>query len=501
VTDAPHRVVILGGGTAGWMAACMIARRWQGRATVTVVESPDIGIIGVGEGSTPQLKSFFDQLGIAESEWMPRCNATYKNGISFRGWSTRPGFDRYFHPFPCALDIHTAPLFFENTMLRRRGDDVWAHPDRFFAAARLAAERRAPHAAESFPFEMSYGYHFDAYLVGAFLREHATTKLGVVHLPRTVRDADIVDGQVTRLLLDEDGDIEGDFFIDSSGFRAFLIERKLGVPHRSFGENLFNDSAVVMPTPPDPTGTSAQTVSTAKSCGWIWDIPLTNRSGNGYVYASRYCSADEAEAELRAHLGLTESDAPARHLTMRVGRIERCWDGNCLAVGLAQGFIEPLEATALHIVQATVEGFAHAYESGGFTPAHRDAFNRSIAARFEGVRDYIVCHYRANRRTDTPYWRDNAANDRLSDTLKAMLTAWFTGQDISDAVERLDIGRYYAPISWHCLLAGYGTFPEQAPRDMGTRATAQMARVDDFVRRAALNFEDHKAVLARMETN
>lgn len=500
MSEAPLRVVILGGGTAGWMAACLLAQRWQGRATVTVVESPEIGIIGVGEGSTPQLRALFDQLGIEEAEWMPRCNATYKNGIRFRGWSERPGFASYFHPFPCALDLHTAPLFFENTILRRAGADVWAHPDRFFVSARLAEERRAPHAAENFPFEMSYGYHFDAYLVGAFLRDHATAKLGVVHLPRTVREAEVVDGQISRLLLDEGDAVAGDLFIDSSGFRAFLIEQKLGVPHRSFAENLFNDRAVVMPTPADPSGTNAQTVSTAKRHGWIWDIPLTNRSGNGYVYSSLYCSAEEAEAELRDHLGLSDSDTPARHLTMKVGRIARCWEGNCLAVGLAQGFIEPLEATALHIVQATVEGFIQAYEAGGFGPEHRDAFNRSIAARFEGVRDYIVCHYRVNQRSDTPYWRDNAANDRLSDNLKSMLTAWFTGKDISDEVERLDIARYYAPISWHCLLAGYGTFPEQAPQDVGPRAAAQMARVDDFVRRAALNFEDHKAVLARMET-
>lgn len=502
MTDAPPlRIVILGGGTAGWMAACLIAQRWQGRAEVTVVESPEIGIIGVGEGSTPQLKAFFDQLGVSEAEWMPRCNATYKNGISFRGWSERPGFDGYFHPFPCALDIHTAPIFFENTLVRRRGGDVWAHPDRFFVSARLAAERRAPLAPEPFPFEMSYGYHFDAYLVGAFLRAHAIERLGVRHLERRVVDAEIADGDIRRLLVEGAAPVEGDFFLDSSGFRAMLIEQKLGVRFRSFADNLFNDSAVVMPTPADPAGTNAQTISTAMRNGWVWDIPLTSRSGNGYVYSSRYCSAEEAEAELRAHLGLTDSDTPARHLKMKVGRMERSWDGNCLAVGLAQGFIEPLEATALHIVQATVEGFIQAYEAGGFTPEHRDAFNRMIAARYEGVRDYIVCHYRVNRRTDSVYWRDNAANDRLSDSLKSMLTAWFTGQDISDEVERQDIGKYYAPISWHCLLAGYGTYPDQAPQPLGPRAEAQMARVDDFVRRAALNFEDHKAVLARLETN
>ena len=148
----PLRVIILGGGTAGWMTANLMAHHWGERAQVTVVESPDVGIVGVGEGSTPQLKAFFDHLGIAEATWMPRCNATYKNGISFHGWSERPGFARYFHPFLTALDPHTAPAFFGNAALRRRGADVCAHPDRFFVLARLAADRLAPLAPDRFPF-------------------------------------------------------------------------------------------------------------------------------------------------------------------------------------------------------------------------------------------------------------------------------------------------------------------------------------------------------------
>jgi len=172
------RVVIARGGTAGWMAANLMAHHWQGApVSITVVESPDIGIIGVGEGSTPQLKAFFDRLGIAETDWMPACDATYKNGISFHGWSERPGCEHYFHPFPSAIDLHTNPAFSFHSHFRRQGFDLAAHPDRFFLTARLARDRLAPLPDHRFPFDLSYGYHFDAYKVGAFLRKTSLDEL------------------------------------------------------------------------------------------------------------------------------------------------------------------------------------------------------------------------------------------------------------------------------------------------------------------------------------
>ncbi len=490
----PDRIVILGGGTAGWMAANLIAKRWGGER-VTLIESPEIGIIGVGEGSTPQFKQFFETMGIAETEWMPRCNATYKNGIRFNGWSDRAGFESYFHPFPTALDDRTEPMFNYNTRARRTGRDVLAHPDSFFLPTYLAKRQLAPIAPENFPFRIGYGYHFDAHLVGAFLRDHAVG-LGVTHLGRKISDVVLGEQGNVRHLVTEEGDlIRGDLFIDSSGFRSRIIQEALGEPFISFSDNLFNDSAVVMPTPADPKTTNAQTISTTMSNGWVWDIPLTNRTGNGYVFSSQFLSVDAAETELRAHLGLLDSEAPARHLQMKVGRVARVWVKNALAVGLSQGFIEPLEATALHIVQTTVEQFLDAWEADD-----RDGFNTEIAARFEGIRDYIVAHYRTNQRTDTDYWRANAANQNLSDSLKAIMTCWFTGGDLVEEIERQNIGRFYAPLSWHCLLAGYGTFPSDAKLKPAGDDIQQfdLAEVANFVRRCGLNFADHKNVLERM---
>ncbi|MEQ1725120.1 MAG: tryptophan halogenase family protein [Sphingopyxis sp.] len=498
--EKPLRIVIVGGGTAGWMAASLMAHHWGARAQVTVLESPDIGIIGVGEGSTPQLKAFFDTLGITEAEWMPGCNATYKTGIRFVGWSQRPGYESYFHPFATAIDGHTAPAFFFNTRARRTGRDVWAHGDRFFLSQRLAAERLCPIPDENFPFAIGYGYHFDATLVGRFLRDHATANLGVAYLERTVASVELAeDGSIAALLCDDGEATAGDLFVDASGFRSLLTQQALGEPFMAFADNLFNDRAVAIPTQrKEEGGLPCETRATALSAGWAWAIPLTNRTGNGYVYSSRYLSAEAAEAELRDHLGIGD-DAPARHLSMKVGRVARSWVKNCLAAGLSQGFIEPLEATALHIVQATIEGFIAAYDEddgdGG-----RDAFNNRLNARYDGIRDYIVAHYRMNSRTDTLYWSDNAANQSLSDNLKAMLTAWFTAGDLEAEIERLGIGGYYAALSWHCLFAGYGQFPDDAkmvPPEAGL-AVPDMATIDRFVTGCARNFGDHASKVAAL---
>lgn len=486
----PPRVVILGGGTAGWMAACLIARAWP-RAHVTVVESAAIGIVGVGEGSTPQLRHFFATLGIAERDWMPACDATYKAGIVFRGWSAAPGFAAYTHPFASDVDLHSEPAFHAAARARRTGHDVAAHPDRYFLNSRLIADGSAPIAAENFPFDAAYGYHFDAHKVGAFLARHAAT-LGVVHREGHVDDVVVgEDGDVRHLLLSGGDQIEGDVFIDASGFRARIIQQALGTAFVAFADNLFNDAAVVMPTPALDTP-PVHTTATALSNGWAWHIPLTTRVGNGYVYSTRYCSPDQAEAELRAHLGVGDHGT-ARHLNMKVGRVVDSWRGNCLAIGLAQGFIEPLEATALHIVQATVEGFIQAYRDGGFTPRHRATFNATIERRYDGIRDYIVAHYRLNRRTDTPYWRDAAGHDRLSDSLKAIMTCWFTGGDLIAEIARQDIARYYAPLSWGCLFAGYGLFPDRL-----IPAPAPDDRIDDLLRRCALNYPPHRDALERL---
>jgi 2-polyprenyl-6-methoxyphenol hydroxylase-like FAD-dependent oxidoreductase len=463
VTAAGVRIAILGGGSAGWIAATLLQRAWPD-AAITLVEAPDIATIGVGEGSTPSLKRFFEVIGVAEHEWMPRCGATWKAGIRFDGWSPAAPWPGYRHPFTTQVDVHTQQAFVLNCRNRRLGHDVPVHPDDFLLGATLAARGKAPVAPAHFPFRMEYGYHFDAGLLGEFLRDVAVAR-GAVH--RRARVTSVrrgADGDLAALCTD-DGEIAADLFVDCSGFAARLIERELAVPFESFADHLFNDAAVVFPTA--PAGPPAvETVATAMSNGWRWTIPLRHRIGNGYVYASGFQSADAAEAELRAATGVAD-DVPARHLRFRVGHRTRHWERNCLAVGLSQGFVEPLEATALHLVLNTVEQFVAAYARGDFTGRHRDAFNATINTRIDGVRDYIVAHYKLTTRTDTDYWRANAANTNLSDPLLELLDRWFRRGDIGALLREQGERSHFGELSWHCLLAGYGAFPPitEPPRD------------------------------------
>ena len=493
-------IVILGGGTAGWIAANLLATHWGDRGIeITLVESPDIGIIGVGEGSTPPLKTFLEIIGTQESDWMPRCDATYKVGITFRNWSTKPGFDEYFHPFLCQADEMIVPAFFHNSFLRRQGVDLDGHPSQFFIEWELAQQRLAPVAPPNFPFEMGYGYHFNSGLLGQFLQEWAAKK-GVKYRQATVTDVVLKEnGYIDYLGTDSEERIKADFYVDSTGFRSRLLQEALGVPFESCEEVLFNDSAVVFPTDPDENP-EPQTISTALRYGWAWKIPLTSRFGNGYVYSSKYVDDDEAEKEFREHLGLGDADIEARRLRFKVGRVREHWFRNCLAVGLSQGFIEPLEATALDMVQETVVRFIEAANNGDFTDQFRDDFNARISRRFDAVRDYIVCHYRINSRTDTDYWRDAGSNEKISQSLREILTSWVQGKNITDELERQNLDAYFPNVSWNCLLAGKGIYPTAEQVRPGNELAHKYSLEDiaRFRKGCALNFRPHSEQLAAL---
>jgi 2-polyprenyl-6-methoxyphenol hydroxylase-like FAD-dependent oxidoreductase len=459
-----HRVMIVGGGTAGWMTALLMAHHWQHKpVSIAVVESADIGIIGVGEGSTPTMKRFFATLGISDSDWMPACEATYKVNIRFDGWSPATGVASYSHPFISQLDVHSEAAFVQNCRQRRQGLAVVTAPEQFLFNGYLAANNLTPQTPDNFPFRIEYGYHFDALLLGRYLRERAK-QLGVVHHVATVAKVEQqVNGDIKTLHTDDGRLFEADLFVDCSGFNSLLLQQTLQVPFDSFSGHLLNDAAIALPTAaltPLPT----QTRATAMKAGWAWQIPLQHRTGNGYVYSSQFISKDQAETELRSALGLLDADISARHLTMQVGQVRQHWVNNCVAIGLSQGFIEPLEATALHLVQTAVESFIEDYDAGHLSRQYQTRYNQSIKQRFDATRDYILAHYLLNTRQDTAYWHAARKQQQLPATLDDILQAWYQGKDLTAVLQQQNRETMFGPLSWYCLLAGYGVFPHLQPQ-------------------------------------
>lgn len=496
----PLHIVILGGGTAGWMAANLFVRQWPAhQVAITLIESADIGIVGVGEGSTPTLKRFFSMIGVSEQQWMARCNATYKLNIRFNGWSPASGIASYSHPFVSQLDSFTQRPFIVNCLTRRLGLNVNTTPEHFFLNGVLAQQGLGPQAPANFPFRQEYGYHFDSHLLGQFLAELATER-GVKHQQQNVIDVNrAANGDISSLVTAQGQCISADFFVDCSGFSSRLMQQTLQVPFISYKENLFNDRAVVMPTPISRT-IPVETQATALSNGWCWQIPLQNRYGNGYVFSSDFISNDHAETELRSHLGMLDSEQDCRQLKMQVGQLQYHWQHNCVGLGLAQGFIEPLEATALHLVQIGIELFISLFEKGQFSARYRDEYNDKLTERYQRVRDYIVAHYKLNSRNDSEYWRANRNNTVLSESLRQLLDVWQQDGDLTAEIERQNIESHFGTLSWHCLLAGYGVFGPLPANQPGRGDLYKDNDIGAFFAGCALNFRSHADNLAAISS-
>ncbi|MBL4672521.1 MAG: tryptophan 7-halogenase [Arenicella sp.] len=430
--QSPSTIIIVGGGTAGWMSANLMAHAWPG-SRITVVESSDISPIGVGEGSTPYLKLFFQKLDIPESEWMPQCDATYKCGIKFTQWSTNKGFERYFHPFFSPLDIEPASGFFKNCTQRRRGYNINAHPDNYFVSTAMSRHNKAPHPYKTLPFDVDYGYHFDAGLLGSFLKKKAIEKK-VTHVIDHIELVEVQHQKIVSLKGRVNDEMNADLFVDCSGFSSRLINKALNEPLISYNETLLNDRAVAISTHPKFQELPSSTVSAALNHGWCWHIPLQSRTGHGYVYSSEFLEPEQAEQELRMVLGDDAINQPARHLKMQLGRINHHWKSNCLAVGLSQGFVEPLEATALMTIQITIESFIAHYCDNDLKEQQRQKFNLKINRILDGVRDYISMHYKLNTRNDTPYWQAARNDIKISDSVRVLKDAWFNGNDFERAL-------------------------------------------------------------------
>jgi 2-polyprenyl-6-methoxyphenol hydroxylase-like FAD-dependent oxidoreductase len=495
------KLLVVGGGTAGWLSVCYLAKMWAKHGVdIHIVESDVIGTIGVGEGTTPSIKKFFSELEIPSEEWMKACNATFKTGIRFANWSAKKDYKSYFHPFYSELDSYYQHEFMQNISLKHRGYNVHAHPDQFLLASELATKNKAPIAPKNYPFDTAYAYHFDAGLLATFLKTKAI-EWGVTHHIATINNIkQAEDGSIKSVVSDTGESFEADFFVDCTGFKSMILGQTLGVPYDSFSKSLLNDSAVTIGTPMEDK-TPNLTLSTALSAGWAWRIPLTNRFGNGYVYSSKHINAEQAEAELRTHLGLPD-DIPAKHLKMRVGGYTKGWEKNCVAIGLAQSFIEPLEATALHFATQSVTDFVDAINTENFIFENRDLYNEKLHKRLMCVKDYIELHYLASNRNDTQYWID-VRSHQPSDRLKRIIKAWHDGENVPKVLDEDGVSlQLFSAESWLCLLAGKGNFPDsfenidQLPEPL----KIDMNKIKNFVEVSAKHYPTHDHILEELRS-
>jgi hypothetical protein len=454
------------------MTASYLSMAFGDRAKITLVESGQINTVGVGEATFSDIRHFFRYLKLDEREWMPACNATYKLAVRFENWR-EPGH-HFYHPFEQLRTVEGFPL-----------TDWWLHSpttDRFdkdcFVIASLCDAGRSPrhldgslfeqdyvegetgdsarntmadHQAEQFP----YAYHFEASLLAKFLTGYSV-KRGVRHLVDDVLDVTLDQrGWITGLITKQHGSLDGDLFVDCTGFRGLLINKALGEPFQSYQDTLPNDRAVALQVPLDMAerGIRPCTTATAQDAGWIWTIPLFGRVGTGYVYSSDYCDPETAERTLRAFAGPEAAEVPANHIRMRIGRNRNSWVNNCVAIGLSSGFVEPLESTGIFFIHHAIEQLVKFFPTTEWDPNLRTMHNRAIAHCMDGVREFLVLHYRGAKRADNDYWRDTKTRT-IPDSLAERLELWPSKLPDSETVFPYYHG--LPPYSYNCVLLGTG---------------------------------------------
>lgn len=410
-SDTTREIVVLGGGTAGWMAAAALARVLTGNryAKITLVESAIIGTIGVGEATIPQARSFNAMLGIDENDFMRSTQATFKLGIEFVDWS-RKGH-KYFHPFGefghkvLGIDFHHFWLRHRDRQARSGAAPIALEDFNLQCVAAREGRFSRPNGQPNSPLgSLSYAYHLDAILYAAYLRKYAEAR-GVRRVEGKVTsvDQDPETGFVTQLNLDNGTSVAGDLFLDCSGFRGVLIEGALETGYDDWRHWLPCDSAVAAPSQP-PGPPVPFTRATAHEAGWQWRIPLQHRLGNGYVYCSEHISANQAEADFLARLETTPTAEP-RHLSFTTGRRKKFWNKNVVAIGLAAGFMEPLESTSIHLAQTGVARLFQHLPKEGIDPLLVDRYNRLTEDEYARIRDFLILHYKATSRMDTSFWQ------------------------------------------------------------------------------------------------
>ena len=449
-----RRVVIVGGGTAGWMAAAALAHSFKGSLeSIELIESEEIGTVGVGEATIPPIRRFNARLGIDEDDFVRHTQGSFKLGIEFVDW-WRPGHS-YIHPFGrYGADLDNVSFVHYWMRLRQSGDPT-SIDDYCLAttAARLGRFARPTAQADAAYSTFGYAFHFDAGLYARYLRAYAE-KRGVRRIEGRVVEVQLrgEDGFIEAVLMQGGHRVAGDFFIDCSGFRGLLIEEALHTGYIDWSQWLPCNRALAVPSASvgDPP---PYTRSTARAAGWQWRIPLQHRVGNGYVYCNQFIGDDDAAGALLANLeGAALADP--RPLRFTAGMRRQSWNRNCVALGLASGFLEPLESTSIHLIQSGIAKLLTLFPDQRFDPLLIDEYNRQSASQMEWIRDFLIAHYKLTERDDSPFWH-YCRNMSVPDSLTRKIEL-FRRRSL---VFREDDELFLEP-SWIAVLMGQGIVPE-----------------------------------------
>jgi len=448
---ALRKICIVGGGTAGWIAAALMAEHFKGLCEIELVESDDIGTIGVGESTVPPFMQLLAKLGVNEQDFIRQTQASFKLGIQFEDW-LRKG-ESYFHPFG-ALGVPVDISEFFQLWLKAKANGYEGELLDFAPAAAMARQNKftLPFKALKTPVGgAAYAVHVDARRVATFLRNFSEAR-GVKRTEGMVEDViQRNDGFVEALVLKSGERVDADFFIDCSGFRALLIGKALKVGYQDWSHWLLCDRAIAVQTenvgPPPP-----YTLAQAQDCGWRWRIPLQHRTGNGHVFASKYLSDDEATATLMSQV---EGEPVVKPMVVpfKTGMRDRIWDKNVLSLGLASGFIEPLESTAIHLVYRGMEFFFRYLPDRTCDPALIAEFNRRMTTDYEEIRDFVILHYCLTQRDDTPFWREYR-DMVLPETLQSKLDLFRVNGTLREGLDEL-----FRSVSWQAVMEGMGVRP------------------------------------------
>ena len=465
MSNRVESITIVGGGSAGWLAASILSaalnRRNDGPdVDITLIESPSIPTVGVGEATTFSMEVTLDQLKIDEKDFIKRCDGSFKGAVRFVDWNVDGNGDgtTFYHPFEAPGYLHGYHIaYYYNKYAKRGGQPSFIHS--VVPSLAMIEQLKAPRALDSRDYRgfIPYAYHMDAKLLADFLTDYATS-LGVTHIVDDVDEVRLDErGFVSSLKLREHGEHPIEFVIDCTGFRSLIIKEALGEPFIPYGDWLLCDRALALRIPHPEEGKIAPfTTSQALGAGWAWNVPLYTRLGTGYVFSSQFRTDDEAIDEFLAHLGLSEKDAEPKVVPMRIGRSRRSWVKNCLALGLAGGFIEPLESTSLHFTQMAIRWFVDHFPDKEVSPALSGAYNRLMSNLYEEIRDFITMHYYTSNRTDTAFWKAAREDVKVPDTLIEKLELWkHKMPGIMDTNEPYSMFENW---NYICILAGKGYF-------------------------------------------